>query len=97
VSGVRVFAAKCGTCVFHPGNRMALAPGRLADLIESNRATGTALICHKTTHGTHPEIGETVCRGWFDAYGDVTDSLVIVQRLAELRGAEPFEFVDPPP
>lgn len=76
---------------------MRLHPGRLADIVAHNLAHGAALICHKTLpYGDSPEIGETVCRGWFDSYGDRTGSLQVVERLAALRGVEPFAFVNPP-
>ena len=96
--GVQVFASQCDTCVFHPGNRMYLKEGRLADIVRSNLATGTALICHKTLpYGDHPEIGQTVCSGWFTRYGSRTASLQIVERLAERSGVEPFDYIEPPP
>lgn len=76
---------------------MQLRPGRLANIVRHNLAVGAALICHKTLpYGDHPEIGETVCRGWFDAYGEQTGSLQIVARLAARDGVSPFVFVDPP-
>ena len=86
----RVFSERCSTCVFHPGNRMSLAPGRLKDLIDSNVAGGAALICHQTTYGQHPEIGETVCRGFYDAVGEGTNVIRVMNRLGG------FEEVDPP-
>jgi hypothetical protein len=66
--GVRVRLDKCTTCVFHPGNRMDLVPGRLADLVETNR--GGWLTCHQTLRsvtGRHDTAA--VCKGWEDAYG----------------------------
>jgi hypothetical protein len=68
----RVMAEQCDTCVFRPGNLMRLRHGRLRDLIQANRQAGAALICHKTTYGQHPELGPTVCRGFYDAYPDTT-------------------------
>lgn len=80
-----VWAERCGTCVFRPGNPMALGPGRLAELVAHNRAHGAALICHTTTHGQADR--EVVCRGWWDAYPD-TPSIVVVQRLAAALGLD---------
>lgn len=74
---------------------MRLAPGRLADIVRTNLATGSALICHKTTYGQHPEIGETVCAGWFESYGDRTTSIVIMGRIAG-DGTDGFEHIPPP-
>jgi hypothetical protein len=66
--GVRVRKDRCTTCVFHPGNRMQLVEGRLADLVESNR--GGWLTCHQTL----PQASgrwhtAAVCHGWEQAYG----------------------------
>lgn len=80
-----VWAEKCSTCVFRSGNPMRLAPGRLAEIVEHNRAVGAALICHTTTHGQAAR--EVVCRGWWDAYPD-TNSLRVVRRLAALYDEE---------
>lgn len=89
----RLFSRKCDTCVFHPGNMMHLAPGRLLDLVESNQQHGAMLVCHKTTYGQHPEIGETMCRGYFDAYAEGS---MVPQVMEWLFGPEWYEEVDPP-
>jgi hypothetical protein len=66
---VHVLAEQCSTCVFRPGNPMHLQPGRLAELVDHNRREGAALVCHKTLpYGDHPEVGQAICRGYFDAY-----------------------------
>ena len=98
VSLPRVFTQQCSDCVGRPGNLMRLAPRRLRDLVESNLSTGTALMCHQTTHGQHPEIGETVCRWWWDSYGDRTNSIVVMGRMAAALGlgGDGFEHVAPP-
>jgi hypothetical protein len=84
-------AEKCATCLFRPGNRMRLEPGRLAEIVEHNRSVGAALICHHTlSYGDHPEMGETVCRGFYDAYRDEVAVIQIVERLGG------FVLVDPP-
>lgn len=89
----RLFADRCTDCVFRPGNLMRLAPGRFAELVADNRATGSLLICHQTTHGQAPELGEVMCRGYFDAYAE--DSAV-AQVMARLFGPDWFEVVAPP-
>lgn len=86
----KVFRKKCATCVFHPGNRMKLRAGRLADLLRTNRQNGTALICHKTTYDQAPDLGEVVCRGFYDAYGESINVIRVMNRLGG------FEEVDPP-
>lgn len=73
---------RCPSCVFRPGNLMRLQPGRLAGLVEHNLAVGAALICHDTLpYGERSEVGETVCRGWYDAYGPRTTSVQVFERL----------------
>lgn len=65
----QLLAVKCSTCVFRPGNLMHLRPGRLKALIATNVAADAALICHMTLrYGAHPEVGEAVCRGYYDRY-----------------------------
>lgn len=65
---VHVLSEKCATCVFRPGNPMRLKEGRLADLIESNRAADSALTCHSTLY--RDDTDEALCRGYVDSYGD---------------------------
>jgi hypothetical protein len=74
---VHVLAERCDTCVFHPGNRMHLNPGRLRDLVESNLALDTALVCHSTLGTEH----NAVCRGFFDAYGTEVTALRMADAL----------------
>lgn len=78
----QVLAARCNTCVLRPGNRMHLAEGRLADLVRSNLEAGTLLTCHHTLdYGDHPEVGPSLCRGFFDQYADRTALGQIMPRL----------------
>jgi hypothetical protein len=90
----RLLSERCATCVFRPGNRMRLAPGRLAQLVEHHRATGSLLICHDTlSYGTHPEFGEAMCRGYFDAYADPSR---VAQIMTVVFGPDWYDVVDPP-
>jgi hypothetical protein len=68
---------------------MRLAPGRLADLIATNRATGSLLICHDTTHGARPE-GPVMCRGYWDAYAEES---AVAQIMEQLFGPDWYEEV----
>lgn len=78
----QLLAERCSSCVFRPGNLMKLAPGRLSDLIQHNLDAGAALICHQTlSYGDHPEVGEAVCRGFYDAYGDDVNAIRVMHRL----------------
>lgn len=83
---LHVVAEKCQTCVFRPGNPMRLEPGRLADLVESNRSAGSALVCHKTLpYGEHPEVGGAICRGYWDAYSDQDGPLMLAKAVGIVR------------
>lgn len=84
-------AAQCDTCIFRPGNPMHLEQGRLAELVEANRAAGAALICHKTLpYGDHPEMGQAVCRGYYDAFADECPAIQLMKRMF---GPDVFEEV----
>lgn len=73
---------QCGSCVFRPGNPMHLRPGRLRDLVAENHRRGTALICHETlSFGDHPEVGEALCRGFYDRYGPEINYIRVIERL----------------
>lgn len=85
---IHVLSERCSTCVFRPGNLMKLNDGRLQGLIESNRSEDTAFACHQTLYGQAP--AESICRGYFDAYGDEITPL----RMGKMFGI--IEEVDPP-
>lgn len=87
-----VFREMCSTCVFRPGNKMKLAPGRLKDIVKSNLETGTLLICHKTTYGQHTE--EVVCRGFYDRYGPQTNVYRVMHRLGGFKVVPNEEVTD---
>lgn len=80
----KVYAEKCETCIFRPGNPMRLHAGRLQDIVRQNLATGTLLTCHKTTYGQAPE--EVLCRGFYDAHGPKTNAYRVMNRLGQLLG-----------
>lgn len=75
-----VFAEKCATCIFRPGNPMHLRPGRLKDVVDSNLAAGALLPCHETTHGQADR--EVMCRGFYDAYGEEVNVVRVMDRFA---------------
>lgn len=86
----QLLADKCTNCIFRAGNLMHLRAGRLADVIAANRANGTALICHQTLrYGDHPEVGEAVCRGYYDAYPDTPVIQVVERALGGFREIPP--------
>ena len=87
---IRVMSAQCLTCVFRPGNPMKLRPGRLKDIIDSNRDGESLLTCHQTLpYGGHPELDPAACHGFFERYGRE----LITGRLALMLG---LIRVDPP-
>lgn len=86
----RLLSRQCDTCIFRPGNRMALAPGRLRHLVEQTRARESYIVCHETlpVAGPPPGVQPAVCRGFHDRYD--TTSLQLIRRLWG------FVEVDPP-
>lgn len=93
----RLLSERCSTCVFRKGNLMSLRPGRLADLIASNVRAGAALTCHQTlSYGDHPEFGEAVCRGFYDAVGPRTNIIRVMERLGGFAEVPPPEKGETP-
>lgn len=89
---VRVMARRCETCVFHPGNRADLAPGRLRTLIAEAAAAQGHIVCHDTLPGTGSELPPAICRGFAD-HPQGSRSLALRLGLAlgtlELVGEDP--------
>ncbi|MDH6466074.1 hypothetical protein M2302_006280 [Micromonospora sp. A200] len=85
----RLLSRQCDTCVFAPGNKMHLAPGRLRDLVAEARARESFIVCHSTLpHYRHPDAQPAICRGFADRYR--TQALRFIERLFG------FIEVDPP-
>ncbi|WP_262285467.1 hypothetical protein [Micromonospora sp. MA102] len=85
----RLLSRQCDTCIFAPGNRMHLAPGRLRALVTEARQREAFIVCHKTLpHCGKPEAKPAICRGFADRYR--TQSLQLIERLFG------FVEVDPP-
>jgi hypothetical protein len=84
----RLLTHQCRTCIFHPGNRMHLAPGRLKQMVADTLAQGGYIICHDTLpYGEHPDAQPAICRGFADRY--TTWQLQVIARL--------YGFVEVPP
>lgn len=86
---VYVMPDKCGTCIFRPGNKMTLQPGRVKGMVDSCLEDGGAIPCHKTTYGQRDQ--QAVCRGFFDSYKDQVAGLRMAERLGlvvEVEGSE---------
>jgi hypothetical protein len=78
-----VFAERCGTCVFRPGNLLDLRPGRFKSVVDRNLEAGALLPCHETTHGQADR--EVMCRGFYDAYGEQVNVVRVMDRFADGR------------
>ena len=80
--GLRVLTEKCGTCIFRPGNLMRLNPGRLRGMVDEALSGGGYITCHDTlTYGANPDFGPAVCRGFYDAHGERSNLIRIMDRL----------------
>jgi hypothetical protein len=88
----RLLTAQCETCILRPGNPMRLSRGRLKSMIQGALAEGSqGIICHDTlTYGEYPDFGPALCRGFYDAYGRLSNFIRIMGRLGG------FDEVDPP-
>ena len=85
----RLLSRECATCIFKPGNRMHLAPGRLKQLVAEARADDHGyIVCHSTLPYAGSPIPPAICRGFADRYPTVQ-----LRLIAALWG---FVEVDPP-
>ncbi|MFB9854488.1 hypothetical protein ACFFMR_29320 [Micromonospora andamanensis] len=85
----RLLSKQCDSCIFAPGNRMNLGPGRLRDLVTKVHEQGSYIICHDTLpHYLYPQAKPAICRGFADRYR--TQALDLIERLWG------FVEVDPP-
>ena len=73
---VHVKARPCSTCIFHRGNKMQLAEGRVEQMVADAERNESAIICHSTL-GTK---ANAVCRGFFDEHS------TLPLRLARMFG-----------
>ncbi len=74
---VHVCRDKCPTCIFHPGNRMHLAPGRVSEMVQEALAVQSAIVCHSTLDGDN-----AVCHGFWEHHQ--TAPLQIAERLGHI-------------
>lgn len=89
----KLFSRKCETCIFHSANRKRLAESRLRDVLEDHLERGEPLLCHMTTYGQQPELGEVMCRGFYDSYAARS---AYVRDQVEAHGPDWYEEVPPP-
>lgn len=62
---LRFMKEKCSTCIFRPGNKMTLDPGRVASMLAAVRADDSYIPCHKTLGTGLPS---AICKGGDDAH-----------------------------
>lgn len=80
---VRVCRRLCSTCIFRPGNRMHLQPGRVEAMVAQATADDSTIVCHQSLG----EPAGAVCRGFFERHA--TAPLQIADRLGFV------DYVDP--
>ena len=61
---IHVVSEECSTCVFRPGSKMHLEPGRLKDMIQGALKNDSCIVCHSTLGKSH----QSVCRGFYDRH-----------------------------
>lgn len=93
---VHVMSDKCSTCVFHPGNRMNLSPGRLKGMTDHVQESGVVFSCHQTlpySGAKHREHygGSALCAGAMEAYGDRSPQIQLALAM------DVVTYVDPAP
>jgi hypothetical protein len=86
-NGVRVLSEQCPTCIFRPGNKMDLRPGRLADICKQAVENDGYIPCHDTYKDGIIEGGKAICRGFWDRYD--TTPLQLARRLNFIEEVPP--------
>lgn len=71
-------AERCPTCIFAPGNRMHLQPGRVKGMLAEVERHQSCIPCHETLDDEQ----QAVCRGQFDTLK--TQPLQIAERLGAI-------------
>lgn len=85
----RLLSRQCATCLFLPGNPMRLRPGRLHAMAQRGLG-GRGIVCHDTLpYGAFPDTGAALCRGFYDAYRERCDYIVISERIGGFTEVPP--------
>jgi hypothetical protein len=79
---IHVCAEKCATCIFRPGNLMALQSGRVRGMVDAAKRDGSTIVCHATLDGDN-----AACRGFFDRHK--TPPLQVAERLDLIEWVSP--------
>jgi len=92
----RLLSRQCETCIFRPGNRMRLEPGRLREIVDQAVAADSYVICHDTLpYHRYPQATPAICRGFADRYD--TGALQLMRRLWGFAEVDPPGQADPTP
>jgi hypothetical protein len=71
---------------------MYLGPAHLSAFIRETLEAESYIVCHKTlTYGDHPDFGPAICRGFFDAFKDKSEALIVLRGFNMLQEVEPPE------
>lgn len=81
--GMQICEQQCSTCIFRPGNKMHLSPGRLAEMVKSVKDDDGYVVCHKTLDW---ETG-AICRGSYDRI--YTTPIQMAERMQFIRWVDP--------
>lgn len=81
--GMQICEHQCSTCIFRPGNKMNLSPGRFADMVQSVKDDDGFVVCHKTLDW---DTG-AICHGSFDRIK--TTPIQLAERLGYIRWVDP--------
>lgn len=76
---VFIMRNRCETCIFHPGNRMHLKPGVVAEMKRSADERGTCIVCHEGMDTPQA----AVCRGYYDSHNSAL--LQVAERLLLIK------------
>jgi hypothetical protein len=90
---LRVMKDLCESCIFRPGNKMYLQPGRVKEMVEETRQDPFGHIpCHDTLpYSSPPQSKAAVCKGWWDGYSQEKFWAQILTRLNKIQWWNPKE------
>lgn len=87
---MKILDEQCATCIFRPGNPMQLQTGRVAAMVRECRVRQSFIPCHETMtiadEDEHADrTNDPVCRGFYDAHGEVSQLIRISERLGMIE------------
>jgi hypothetical protein len=89
---LRLCARKCSTCIFRPGNKMGLRPGRVTSMVQASLDGQGEIVCHNTLTYAGTGIPESICHGYWQL--PTAPYRAMSMRLA-LMFRRPVVYVDP--